>query len=429
MKRRTLLAAGVGAAAALTGCVQAKSSGGATAPGGGGSGPLTFSSYAFQDPTVKAVEAIVKAWNDSHADSPVTLQKVDPNSVHDKLVTQFAGGAAPDIIHNEAADLAGFTRQGFLADLGPLVPAELKSSIPQSTWDACTFDGKLTGVPTIAQLYVVFANTKLLKEAGLQVPGSGENWTWQQFADNARKLTNGDRAGFAWGMKSPTAGLLSTGLNFDAKYFYGNEAKPELRIGEPELQIPRLVRQLLQDKSMAQNSVSLSGSDVLPGFFGGKYATFMGGNYQATQVAQKAPQGFEWTMLPPLKGTTVAQAANPQTLSVSRQSKNPQKAMEFIAFFCQAKNLAQFAEGDALIPVSPAAAAQVKSDLGGKFGWNAQLDNADKLFAAAPMTKAEKYSQWRSETGNPTFQEFFSMKIDEATMVKRLTDGWQKANA
>lgn len=428
MKRRTFLAAGIGAATALTGCVQAKSSGGAGGAGGGG-GPLTFSSYAFQEPTVKAVEAIVKAWNDANPDTQVNLQKVDPNSVHDKLVTQFAGGTAPDIIHNEAADLAGFSRQGFLADLGPLLPAELKSSIPQPSWDACTFDGKITGVPTIAQLYVVFANTKMLGEAGIQVPGAGQNWTWQQFTENVRKLTSGDRAGFAWGMKSPTAGLLSTGLNFDAKYFYGNEAKPELRIGEPELQIPRMVHKMLQDKTMAANSVSLSGSDVLPGFFGGKYATFMGGNYQATQVAQKAPQGFEWTMLPPLQGTGVAQAANPQTLSVARQSKNQQKAVEFIAFFCQAENLAQFAEGDALIPVSPAAAQQVKTDLGGKYGWDAQLQNSDKLFAAAPMTKADKYSQWRSETGNPTFQEFFSLKIDEATMIKRLTDGWQKANA
>ena len=48
----------------------------------------------------------------------VDYQKVDPNSVHDKLVTQFAGNSAPDIIHDESADIAGFSRQGYLADLG-----------------------------------------------------------------------------------------------------------------------------------------------------------------------------------------------------------------------------------------------------------------------------------------------------------------------
>lgn len=176
MKRRSFLVAGsVGAAAALTGCVQATSKGGDA----GSDGPvtLTFSSYAFQEPTIKAVDEIVRAWNAANPDTKVEVQKVDPSSVHDKLVTQFAGGTAPDIIHDEAADIAGFTRQGYLTDLAPLLPADLKSSIPQSSWDSCTFDGKITGVPTIAQLYVVFANTKLLTEAGITPPSAGSNWS------------------------------------------------------------------------------------------------------------------------------------------------------------------------------------------------------------------------------------------------------------
>ena len=41
--------------------------------------------------------------------------------MHDKLVTQFAGESAPDVIHDEAADIAGFGRQGYLADLTDLL--------------------------------------------------------------------------------------------------------------------------------------------------------------------------------------------------------------------------------------------------------------------------------------------------------------------
>ncbi|GAB3709022.1 ABC transporter substrate-binding protein [Mariniluteicoccus flavus] len=429
MKRRSFIVAGsVGTMAALTGCVQAKSGGGGTTSSGSGPVKLTFSSYAFQEPTVKAVEEIVKSWNAAHPDIQVELQKVDPSSVHDKLVTQFAGNTAPDIIHDESADISGFTRQGYLTDLKPLIPADLKSAIPQGTWDSCTFDGKVTGVPLTAQLYVVFANTKMLKEAGITVPTAGINWTWDDLMANAKKLTAGDRSGFAWGMKSPTAGLLSMAMNYDGKYFYGNEAKPEIKIGEPELKLPRMLKKMLEEKSMAANSVSLSGSDVLPGFFGGKYAMFMGGNFQAVQVAQKAPSGFEWTMLPPLKGTSIGQTANPQTLSIARQSKAPDKAMQFIAYFAQAQNLAKFAEGDALLPVTKEASEVVKKNTAGKFGWDALLSSPEAL-VAAPMTKADKYSQWKSEVGNPTFQEFFSGKIDEAAMVTKLTQGWQKANS
>jgi maltose-binding protein MalE len=51
--------------------------------------------------------------------------------VHDKLLTSFVGGTAADIIHDEAADIAGFTQQGYLANLTPLIPKSLKASIPQ----------------------------------------------------------------------------------------------------------------------------------------------------------------------------------------------------------------------------------------------------------------------------------------------------------
>ena len=47
---------------------------------------------------------------------------MDPDTVHDKLVTEFSSGTAPDIIHDEAADIAGFANQGYLADLGVRAP-------------------------------------------------------------------------------------------------------------------------------------------------------------------------------------------------------------------------------------------------------------------------------------------------------------------
>ena len=71
---------------------------------------------------------------------------------------------------------------------------------------------------------------------------------------------------------------------------------------------------MLHDKTMAGQPVSLAGTDVLPGFFAGKYNMIMAGNYVATQIDEQAPDGFEWMMLPLLKGTSQAQPSNPQTL-------------------------------------------------------------------------------------------------------------------
>lgn len=428
-RRSVLTAALVTGAAALTGCVSNSGSGApSTAPSTLASGQkvtLTFSSYAFQAPTVAATEKIVKDWNAANPDVQVTYQKVDAESVHDKLVTQFAGNQAPDIIHDESADIAGFSRQGYLADLGPLLPAELRSDVPQSVWDSVTYDGTITGVPTIAQVYTVFVNTALLEKAGVTLPTADAPWTWDQLASTAKKLTTGGATGFAWGLKSPTAGIMSTGLAFDGSFFSGDEKAPTITVSDKELEIPKRISAMLADGSMAKDSVSLSGTDVLAGFFGGKYAMVMAGNYVATQISEKAPQGFSWAMLPLLKGTNQHQAANPQTLSIARQSSYPSQAMGFIAFFMQAQNLAAIAQGDALIPVTTSAAAEVKKALGSENGWDAVLAGAADL-VDAPWNKADKFPDWKSKYATPAYQKFLAGQLDAAGLGSALQDGWKQ---
>src|SRR6218665_3875719 len=102
----TLLAVAASTALALAGCSTTNTE--ATGPI-----PLTFSSPAFQDATVKATTDIVDSWNKANPTIQIKYQKVDPNSVHDKLVPQFAGDSAPDIIQDESSDLAGFTLQEY----------------------------------------------------------------------------------------------------------------------------------------------------------------------------------------------------------------------------------------------------------------------------------------------------------------------------
>ena len=83
----------------------------------------------------------------------------------------------------------------------------------------------------------------------------------------------------------------------------------------------------------------------LPGFLGGTYAMYVGGNFLAQQISESAPEGFNWTVLPPLAGTAgPVQAANPQTLSVAAESKNVEASAKFIDYFMSADNLASVAE-------------------------------------------------------------------------------------
>ena len=126
-----------------------------------------------------------------HPAIQVEIVPVDVNSVHDKLLTSFVGGTAADIIHDEAADIAGFTQQGYLANLTPLIPKTLKKSIPKSIWDSVNFGGKITGVPVLLQTYNVFANMDDPQAGGHQGADAGRSVdAGPSSASIAKRLTN-----------------------------------------------------------------------------------------------------------------------------------------------------------------------------------------------------------------------------------------------
>ena len=411
----------------------------AAACGGGGtasttptpSGPpvsLTFSSYAFQPKTVAANKKIVETWNKANPNIQVQFIQVDPNSVHDKLVTQFQGGTAPDIIYDEAADLGGFAKQGFLADLTPLVSSSLKNDVPKGIWDTVTFNNKIVAAPTLLQTYNVFANKAALSAGGVTAPTIDKPWTWDEFASNSKKLTTGGKFGLAWGLKYPTATVMSMALNYNGKFFYDESGKTVAKFGTPEQQVVRRIHDMAYtDKSLDPVSLTQGGGDVIPGFFAGKYAMIVGGNYLRQNMVEQAPSGFQWAMLPLLKGDSAAQNANPQTLSISAQSPHKKEAMKFIEYFMQGPNLAEVALGDWLAPTTTSAGKSVVWISGGANGWDVTAA-ASKDLALAPFQKLDNYPQWKSQIATPGFQQYFQNKIDLSALGQKLTTGWQTVN-
>ena len=131
--------------ALTTALLAACSQGSATNPDAGGTaaaGPVTIKFQSLQDQpaAVEAVKGIVDSWNGSHPEAKVELIQAGWDGVYDKLVTQFNGNAAPDVIHYEAASIVPFARDGYLADLTSKVPADLKSDVSDGVWKSVTVD-------------------------------------------------------------------------------------------------------------------------------------------------------------------------------------------------------------------------------------------------------------------------------------------------
>ncbi|MBX6386975.1 MAG: sugar ABC transporter substrate-binding protein [Microbispora sp.] len=403
--------------------------------GGGGetaSGPvkLRFLSLAWQKESVEANKQIVADWNKANPNIQVEYVQGSWDNVNDQLVTSFEAGDPPDVIHDDSPALASFASRGYLLDLTGKLPAELKNDIPQAAWDTVTFsDGKsgqgVYGVPFLQESQVLLANKKLLDAAGVRIPTPDNPWTWDEFADVAKKLTKKGTYGVAWPMKSPVNKVLNLALNFGGTFFQTQNGTTTVKVGPQEREVlKRIHDQLYTDKSADPSALGMGTADPLPGFFAGKYAIIPAGVYLRQQVAEQAPSGFDWVTLPPLKGVTSQQGAVSQTLSVAADSEHPDEAMKFIAYFLNGPNQAKLAKGDWLLPTSTSAAEDPALTTK-ENGWDVATASAKDL-VVAPFLKVNGYDEWKNKVATPAMQEYFADKISLDELANRLVEEGNK---
>ncbi|WP_405699273.1 sugar ABC transporter substrate-binding protein [Streptomyces sp. NBC_01383] len=411
---RTAAAAATALALLLTGC------------GGGGGradGRITirFQSLAWQKESVDANKQLVKEWNASHPDVRVQYVQGSWDSVHDQLLTSFEGDEAPDVIHDASDDLADFAYGGYLADLRTLLPDRLTADIPQQSWQTSTFDGGVYGVPFLQEPRVLIANTRILKASGARIPTPARPWSWTEFRRITKELTGKGRYGVAWPLKEPVSATLNLGLSAGGELFHrGADGKVTLAMDEGDLVVPRTIRdQVGTDHSAARTALGMGGGDTLPGLFGGKYAMVPLGFSFRQQVAEQAPKGFEWTVLPAPAGSAgLAQGVSPQTLSVAQDSPHKKEAVEFIDFLLRPANMVRLAKGDWMLPTGRAALADPSLHTADR-GWATGAALAGAL-RSAPAQSVRGYPEWKDKVATPAFQEYYSGAIDAAELRKRL---------
>lgn len=426
MRRRNFLttAAAAAGAPALTG--------GCASPAESDTGPLEYLSLAWQKESIEVNKALVAEWNKRDPRVPVRYVQGSWESVHDQLLTSFEGGEAPDIIHDEANDLTDFAHGGYLADLRPLLPEDLKRQISRANWDTATIEGGVYGVPFLHDPRVLIANRKLLEESGVRVPTVRRPWSWDEFEDVAKELTRskGDARtyGVAWSMKEPVNQSVNLTMSTGGAVFHRERGKDVIRFDEADSQVAELIhRQVNTDRTAARSALGMAGSDTLPGFFAGRYAILPLNFSFRQQIRQQAPDGFEWVTLPMPAGRGAAgggqlQGVSPQTLSVSRDTSRKKAAMAFIAFMTEPDHMARLAEGDWLVPTGREALRDPALNTG-RHGWSTGMSIASDL-RASPVLGVRGYPEWKDKIATPAFQEYYAGSIGlRALRDKLVGDG------
>jgi multiple sugar transport system substrate-binding protein len=99
------------------------------------------------------------------------------SSYWDKLNTQAAGGALPDIIQMDMSKVSRFASRNQLLDLNPYVGKEINlSDFDKGQREMATVNGKLTGISLGGNTQCLIYNETLLNKVGAPVPTGKMNW-------------------------------------------------------------------------------------------------------------------------------------------------------------------------------------------------------------------------------------------------------------
>jgi multiple sugar transport system substrate-binding protein len=281
------------------------------------------------------IEAITKEFEDDNPDVDVQTDYVSYEALHDKIVTAAASKAGTyDVVLIDCIWPAEFAAAGFILDVTDRISPAVQADIWPGAMEAVTYQGRLYAMPWLNDVLYLYYNEEMLKEAGYDQPPK----TWSEVEE--------------MGMAAKEKGLVEypfieyflqdEGLTIAYAYylpafggsFFDEENKPAFNSPEGLAALNYLVDGM---NSGMYNPASLESTyeEVRRAFSQGAALFSVNWTYQLnlandpneSQIAGKAKLA-----LMPGEAVTSATVNGGMGLAVTADSKNPEKAWDYITY-------------------------------------------------------------------------------------------------
>ena len=162
--------------------------------------PITLAFWGSTE-EIEIIKNTVEPWDEKRDDLYVILQHVpiggDTSRYVQRLLTQIAGGDAPDVIFMEVNIFVDFYFKDVLMDLTPFIKKDKEFDIKDFYPDVVrrfTREGKIYVIPRdTAPFNCVYYNKDLFDKEGLEYPKN--DWTWNDLVRIGKKLTKKNEQG------------------------------------------------------------------------------------------------------------------------------------------------------------------------------------------------------------------------------------------
>ncbi len=432
MKLRTFAAAAAIAALAITatGC-SGGSSGGSSDAGGKTLTYWASNQGTSLDNDKEVLTPELKKFEEQTG-IKVNLEVIGWNDLQTRIQTAVTSGQAPDVLN------IGNTWAASLQSTGAFLPFDDaafsaiggKDKFVKTAMDTGGIPGEdPTSVPLYGLAYGLYYNKAMFKDAGVTPPT-----TWEEMVAAAKKLTTGDVHGFALAAGSYTENSHFAFINAaqNGAEFFDADGKPTFTSDGIVDGISRYLDLMQTDKVVdPANAQYDNATNAINDFANGKAAMVLSQNNANSSIASQgmAEDAFGVVAFPaPAGGTDVATMVAGINMSIFKNTKNKDAALEFVKFMTSEETQATLDK--------PFAALPVLSGVTPSFTDNAELaktfsDIYENKSRPLPLVPAE--DQFESTVGKAMNQMFATVasggSVSKADIKAALTTAQQAVEA
>lgn len=153
--------------------------------------PVTVK-FATWNSESAGLQKLVEQFQQLHPNITIDLQGAPSEEMQDKLLTQVAGGTAPDVAYVDTSWVIDFASRNTLVNLDDYMSKSISvkpDDYVQAFRDAMLWEGSMYGAPVDGESTGLFYRTDLFEAAGISAPPK----TWEEFRAAAEKLTDTEK--------------------------------------------------------------------------------------------------------------------------------------------------------------------------------------------------------------------------------------------
>lgn len=304
--------------------------------------------------TLPTIERICREFEATHPGIKIKLERVSED-LNSKVLAQFAGNVAPDVINVWPDSYQMLAARGVLMPLDELITrtpqVDLNLYYP-SILSLYTYDHHLYALPReVAPVALVYYNKKLFDEAGIPYPP--DDWTWtteerpelgpRDFTWMMRSLTKKNAAGRSvqWGFTTAWPQLyFNTLMLTSGRRLWDDEERPtKITATDPEtLRVMEYASDTINKHRWVPSFMEVTNqmqSSMRDEFVKGRIAMYHSGAWEIRKFRRElGAQGIDWdiALFPGYEGQPYRTVAGGAGLAILSSSRHKEAAWTFVQY-------------------------------------------------------------------------------------------------